>query len=114
MANSRVQVGDWRGSYLSTGEANSYHTQVLRVGQELGLDHASVEALVVVVVAVGDASLALLVGAGVVVARHGAVFEGRRNHDECAGGVGGTGGLVFLRKVSLFLESSGGGANTKD
>lgn len=44
-----------------------------------------------VVVAVGDASLALLVGAGVVVAGHCAIFEGRRNHDEYAGGVvGGT------------------------
>lgn len=75
------------GSYLSTREANSYHTQVLRVGQELGLDHASVETLVVVVVAVGDASLALLVGAAVAVASRGgsAVFEGWRDHDGCVG-----------------------------
>lgn len=63
-------------TYLSARETNSYHAQVLGVGQELGLDHASVKTLVVVVVAVGDASLALLVGAAVAVASRGgsAVF----------------------------------------
>ncbi|KAL2291477.1 hypothetical protein FJTKL_12869 [Diaporthe vaccinii] len=78
-------------AYLSTREANSYHTQVLWVGQELGLNHASVETLVVVVVAVGDASLALLVGAAVAVASRGgsAVFEGWRDHDGCVEGMDG-------------------------
>lgn len=92
-------------SYLSTRESHSYHTQVLRVRQELGLDHAGVEFLVVVVVAVGDAGLALLVGAAVAVAsRDGsAVFEGWRDHDGWY--LKGKWWLSLLRGVTLFLRN---------
>lgn len=101
------------GSYLSTREANSYHTQVLRVGQELGLDHACVQTLVVVVVTVGDASFALLVCAAVAVASRGgsAVFEGWRDHDECVGRVEGVVVGCLLWVVSLFPRIGGGGGD---
>jgi hypothetical protein len=45
----------------------------------------------VVVVAVRDASLALLVGAAVVVASRSAVFKSWGDHDGCSGGVVGEG-----------------------
>lgn len=68
-----------------------------------------------VVVAVGDASLALLVGAAVAVASRGgsAVFEGWRDHDGCVEGIEGVVVRSFM-EVSLFLRSGGGGDGRKD
>lgn len=73
-----------RGStHLASREADGDDAQVLWVREELGLDHAGVELLVVVVAPARDAGLALLVAVAVCVdggQGHGAVVDSGGRH----------------------------------